>query len=199
MKVVVALLVGIVLFLYPILVYVGLTRFQPRYIAMMLIVLFLVRIVMIREYRRPGMRPLLVILFAVVVTGGIVMISNAYLPLLVNPAIINCCAFLVFGYSLLRPPTIVEQFAQADFPILPPNCVTYCRRVTSVWCIFFFVNAAVSLHSALFWPKHYWALYNGLISYILVGLIFVVEYICRRAMIPHFQAALAAMNAVDEE
>ena len=93
---------------------------------------------------------------------------------------------------------VPEQFAQADFPILPPNCVTYCRRVTSVWCIFFFVNAAVSLHSAFFWPKHYWALYNGLISYILVGLIFAIEYICRRAMVPHFQAALAAMNAVDE-
>jgi uncharacterized membrane protein len=55
----------------------------------------------------------------------------------------------------------------------------YCRRVTAAWCIFFVVNGMISLATALWGSNEVWMLYNGVISYILIGTVFTVEYIIR--------------------
>jgi uncharacterized membrane protein len=58
--------------------------------------------------------------------------------------------------------------------------VRYTRTVTKVWCGFFVVNAAVSLATALFASERAWALYNGGIVYVAMGVLFAVEWLVRR-------------------
>jgi len=58
--------------------------------------------------------------------------------------------------------------------------VAYTRRVTQVWCGFFVLNGSVALVTALWASDATWALYNGLISYCLMGCLFAGEWLVRR-------------------
>jgi uncharacterized membrane protein len=48
--------------------------------------------------------------------------------------------------------------------------------VTQVWCLFFLCNGGVALYTALYSSLAFWTLYNGLIAYVLMGLVFAIEY-----------------------
>jgi uncharacterized membrane protein len=65
-------------------------------------------------------------------------------------------------------------------PDLPPHAVVYVRRVTQVWCGFFLLNGSVALATALWASERVWALYNGLIAYLLIGTLFAVEWLVRQ-------------------
>ena len=75
---------------------------------------------------------------------------------------------------------MIERLARLQEPDLPAAGVAYTRRVTQVWCGFFIVNGSVSLLTALFASDAGWALYNGVISYALMGLLFVGEWLIRK-------------------
>jgi uncharacterized membrane protein len=51
--------------------------------------------------------------------------------------------------------------------------------VTQVWCWFFSVNGAIALATALWASPAIWTLYNGLIAYLVMGLLFAGEYVVR--------------------
>lgn len=94
------------------------------------------------------------------------------------PVFVNVMLLLVFATSLRRMP-VVEKLARLREKHLPPYAVSYCRRVTAAWCVFFAINGLIALDSALFRSDAWWGLYNGAISYALIGLMFVIEFIVR--------------------
>jgi hypothetical protein len=49
-----------------------------------------------------------------------------------------------------------------------------------VWCTFFTFNGLVAAALALWATLYWWTLYNGLIAYILMGMLFAAEYIPRK-------------------
>jgi uncharacterized membrane protein len=57
--------------------------------------------------------------------------------------------------------------------------VAYTRRVTQVWCGFFVVNGLLALGTALWASEALWSLYTGVIAYVLMGVLFGVEYLVR--------------------
>ena len=56
----------------------------------------------------------------------------------------------------------------------------YCRKVTIAWCLFFVCNGGFSLFSVFWLSDAAWALYNGGISYILIGTFFAIELALRK-------------------
>jgi len=48
-----------------------------------------------------------------------------------------------------------------------------------VWCGFFVLNGAIALGTALWASEAVWSLYTGVISYVLMGLLFAGEYLVR--------------------
>jgi uncharacterized membrane protein len=96
------------------------------------------------------------------------------------PLCINAGLLASFGFSLWRGMPVVERLARLQEPDLPEQAVRYTRRVTQAWCVFFAVNAALSLATAVWGSEALWALYNGVIAYILMGLFFAVEWLIRR-------------------
>lgn len=99
--------------------------------------------------------------------------------MLLYPVVISLVTLLVFAYSLIKSPTIIETFARIKEPNLDESGVAYCRKVTKVWCVFFIINGSVALYTALFATLEQWMLYNGLISYVLMGSLMAVEYVVR--------------------
>jgi uncharacterized membrane protein len=111
---------------------------------------------------------------------GAISASVSTAPLFL-PFVINVSLFAVFAFSLATPRNVIEQIARLQEPELPLEGVRYCRRVCQLWMLFFLVNGAISLDS-VFRSLEWWSLYNGCISYALVGVFFTTEYLCRRAV-----------------
>jgi uncharacterized membrane protein len=96
------------------------------------------------------------------------------------PVLINGVLFLQFALSLRATP-MVERFARMQDPNLGPAQVAYCRSVTKVWCVFFVLNGGFSAYLALFAEVSSWALYTGIVAYVLMGVLGASEYLVRKA------------------
>ena len=94
------------------------------------------------------------------------------------PAVMNLMMFLIFFTSLFQERTVIQKFALAMEPDADKRVMDYARNVTYVWSVFTFLNFLVSLGTVVMSEK-IWAIYNGFVSYFLVGLVFIIEYIVR--------------------
>ena len=84
-------------------------------------------------------------------------------------------ALLIFTLTLYKPPSMIERFARLVEPDLPESGVQWTRKVTMVWCVFFSLNATIAL-ATVFAPTQFWVIYNGCVSYVLMGLLFLGEF-----------------------
>jgi uncharacterized membrane protein len=85
-----------------------------------------------------------------------------------------------FGMSLFRPPSLVESLAALTEPAPTAAARSYMRTVSLVWCLFLTANGLVSALTAWLGDIEVWTLYNGLVSYLLMGALFAGEYAVRR-------------------
>ena len=111
--------------------------------------------------------------------AGVSIWGNALLPLKLYPVLVNAALLAAFAWSLASPPSMVERMARLTEPDLPPEAIAYTRTVTQVWCGFFVVNGSIALGTALWATQAVWSLYNGVIAYVLMGLLFAGEYLVR--------------------
>lgn len=160
---------------YPVLVYLGLGhKIEPRWLALLLVAVALMRAAFGRE------RVWLLAAGGALVLAAFSFIGNQAMPLKLYPFLVSVTLLCVFSISLLYPPTIIERLARLQEPELPASGVAYTRRVTQVWCGFFIFNGSVSLVTALVGSDAVWALYNGIVSYALMGILFVGEWVVRK-------------------
>jgi len=167
-------LLGLVSLAYPPLVYLGLGHFEPRWMALPLAGMAVVRAVATRE------KTWLAAAAGALVLAAASMLGNHALPLKLYPVLVNAVLLTVFATSLAYPPSVIERLARLREKNLPPSGVAYTRRVTQVWCGFFVLNGGIALGTALWASGATWALYNGLISYGLMGLLFAAEWVVRQ-------------------
>jgi len=99
------------------------------------------------------------------------------------PVMVNAVLLFVFASSLYRPQTIVEKIARLRDPKFSDLEIPYARKVTLAWVLFFTINGCVALITVLIEDKFYWSIYNGAISYVLMGLMFAGELYCRKRYI----------------
>ena len=94
------------------------------------------------------------------------------------PPFVNFCFFIVFFLSIFQEKTIIQKIALASEPDANSNVMRYTRNLTYIWSAFMFINFIISVFT-VFMNEKIWALYNGFISYMLVGTFFIIEYIVR--------------------
>ena len=95
--------------------------------------------------------------------------------LLLQPVAVNLYLLATFGWTLVAGPSMFERFGRAWDPSLPDFTHRYCRVVTLVWCAFFLLNAGATVVLSYAAPVGWWALYTGVLSYALVGLLIAGE------------------------
>lgn len=175
-----SILLGAVLLAYPVIVYFGLSYFEPRIVALLVVLLAIARFVL-APGRGDDALPLnfLLAVGVAVFVAALTLFSNSADHLLYYPVFMNVLMFTLFFLSLLRPPSMIERFARIAEPDLSPSGVRYTRQVTKVWCAFFVINGAIALYSCLAASLEFWTLYNGAIAYILMGALFAGEYAFR--------------------
>jgi uncharacterized membrane protein len=107
------------------------------------------------------------------------------------PVVLYLALCAVFAATLRRgDEPLVSRFARvARGGVLALDLARYTRTLTGLWSAFFALMAAVSLGLALSAPVATWSLFTNLISYVLVALFFVGEYLYRRTRFRHHQHA----------
>ncbi len=162
---------------YPFLVWMGLQQQAARPLALLLLLLLGLRWLLAPQNAK---RNVLWMLLAALIIIVPTLYFNRADFLLFYPVLMNASMLLIFFASLFAQQSAVEKIARLHEPDLPPAGVRYTRRVTQAWCVFFVANGAAALYTALYCTYAQWALYNGLLSYVLIAAFFLLELLWRR-------------------
>jgi uncharacterized membrane protein len=167
---------------YPFLVYAGrvhaeLSLLQPAWLILIALILIGLRLPAMRSAAgRSGMAVLSVAAAALL----LLLALNPELAIKAYPVLISLAAAGIFGSSLIWPPSLIERIARRREPDLPPEAIAYTRRLTQIWLGFLLANAAIATLLGLWGSLREWALWTGLISYLLMGALFLGEFVWRR-------------------
>jgi uncharacterized membrane protein len=168
----------LVLIAYPLLVYAGLTRFEPRFIVLLL------PLALVVSLRSGSQSPFKMAGAWMLVPIGALLLTTLFFNhewlLRLYPVVMSLSLAGAFAHSLRHPPSLIEQLARLKTPQLSAEGIHYCTQVTRVWIIYLMVNAGIALYTALFASREIWTLYNGFISYLCMGVLFGAEWLVRR-------------------
>jgi uncharacterized membrane protein len=176
-----------VLLAYPLAVYFGLSRWGLGGVAGLLGVLFALRLAAGGSAK---FKQLKIVAWISGAAGLLLVLLSILFKqagwLLYYPVVVNVLMLALFGSSLFLGQTMIERFARLREPNLPESGIRYTRTVTQIWCIFFIINGSIALITC-FGSLEAWTLYNGLISYVLMGSLFLGEFLVRRKMRERFE------------
>lgn len=139
------------------------------------LILLLVLIVNFALYRRVLVLAMGLALLVLVALSGSFECFKLY------PVFMNLAFASLFGFSLLGKP-LVQSIAERLKGALPPQGVAYARKATIAWFVFLSCLSAISF-ATLFAPLEVWTIFNGMLSYILIALMFAAEYLVRRKVL----------------
>lgn len=162
---------------YPILWYLGREHGFFDGLAGLMAVLWIVRAIIQKNRQQQWISLILAVFFIAILILRLPQAMYWY------PMGISALMLLLFGGSLLSRQSIIERLARLQEPNLPPAGVAYTRKVTQVWCGFFVLNMAII--GVLIYRQDWqaWTWYTGFIAYLLMGLLFVGEWIVRKRII----------------
>jgi len=165
---------------WPFAVWLALTYPQLRWLLPLLAVCFVLRLAALRGKTDALSRAAQ----GLAVVGAILTLASMGLRearlLMWYPVVVNVVMLALFGGSLLSRMPLVERLARWREGELSPAAVSYTRRVTQVWCGFFIINGTVAVWTCLHGNLHLWTLWNGMLSYLFMGLLFAVEWVVRQ-------------------
>jgi len=188
--------------LYPLIVYCGLEYWalSPRRLSLLLLAIAFFHFLNFTRSKSSIDRSRTAILVVLVFLCAFVafFLDNVIFVKL-YPVLVSLSLLAFFVFSLWRPPNFIFRMASLwdkslkDSP--SKNAVErYCRKVTLVWCGFFIFNATVATFTVFKASDRAWSLYNGLISYILIGVIFIAEFLVRKMVQSRLQSYVPVCN-----
>lgn len=180
---VIRLLTGAMLLAWPLFIWFGMLHDGLRWLLPLMILLLTLRFYQARQ-KEGALR----IVTQIVVAVAIALCLSSYLLksyqlLLFYPVLVNGVMLCVFGGSLWSAMPIVERLARIRDPNLSTEGVQYTRRVTQIWSLFFIINGSMALFTALQDDMSLWMIWNGMISYLLMGILMVGEWLVRQRVI----------------
>jgi len=171
------ILLGIATVSYPFAIYWGINRYEPFVFAILLFVILLLRFIFSQQYLE---RSQWLVLSTITIFCIIVFMSNNSQLLRYYPVLMSLSFALLFIYSLISTVPLVEKFARMFGETPTPLRRTYARNLTKAWATLLLTNASIAAYTACCLSLQYWALYNGMLSYILIGTFVTSEVLYRR-------------------
>ncbi len=181
MKILVSILTAVLLVLYPLAIWAGLTYLSARSVGLWVLALLVpMAAYRFRHAKREDLWAVLRVPLVVAAVVGLGAALDDERFVLATPVVINVGLLLTFLASLRGTP-MIERFARMQQPDgLSAPQVAHCRQVTWAWVVFFGLNATVAAALALAGDVGAWAAYNGGVAYGLMGAMFAAEYLLRK-------------------
>jgi uncharacterized membrane protein len=166
---------------YPFIVYLTLDLLPAGVFVVLGLAMVAGRIAVVQE--RPWAKAFTVSLGTAGILLVVISLIDRYAASRAYPVLMSLSAAAVFGYSLMYPPTLIEQIA-GERTTSKPGAVPYLRKLSAVWLVFLLINATVSAGTAILGDLATWTLYNGFISYLLSGALLFGEIMLRPHLAP---------------
>ncbi len=135
-------------------------------------------------YKKWAVRLSSLSLAAVLLAGA--YYANAYFIWLV-PSFAYLWLTALFGHTLWSPPSLCERLVRLQYPDLMPGISEYLREVTWAWTLFFAINVIVCALLPALAGQQAWAIYTGVLVYLLMGLLGVGEWFYRHRRFPDME------------
>ena len=171
-----SVLVAILIIAYPIMVHQNIDTLSPSFFAALVLSAFILRFIFIKESRQ---YPQWLILLFVIAFCTCVIIYDSEQLLKFYPVMMNTGIGLLFISSLRGDKSLIEQFVHASGRTPPNGAIGYLKKLTLVWGLLLLTNGAISTYTACCTSLSSWALYNGFISYIIIGIFIIAELFYR--------------------
>lgn len=169
---------ALVTVLYPIALWLFWGKVHPLVFAIPLMGIAVSRIYSTSLVSHQLRMPVIVMAFLLIPTAFLVA---PQVSALLYPLVINLALLIFFGLSLRPHKTpVIEKLARAQNPDLPDHAVSYTRRVTWVWVVFFLGNTLINLLWIVSGNVDAWILHNTVIAYVIMGVLFVGEWLIRQ-------------------
>ena len=174
---------AILVVLYPIAIWIGLTTLGTRSVSVIVLGLLIPMLaIRLRRADRATFWSIVRVPIAILVLVVLGAVTGDARFVLAMPVVINVVLLATFAETLREGQTpIIERFARLVDKELSEAKRAHCRRWTIGWCLFFALNATTALALGLFATPFAWAAYNGGIAYALIGAMFASEYVSRKA------------------
>lgn len=125
----------------------------------------------------------------VALRGGLGDVNRLYV---LQHAGIHVALGVSFAATLRHRLSMIGLFAERVHGTLPPAMVRYTRRLTLLWCGYFFGMALLSCWGYAAWPWQWWSLLANGITPVICGVLFVGEHLLRYRLHPEFERASLA-------
>lgn len=122
-------------------------------------------------------------LFAALLLAGAYFASTYFIWLV--PSFAYLWLTILFGHTLWMPPSLCERLVRLQFSEFIPGIAEYLREVTWVWTLFFAINVVVCALLPTLAGQRAWAIYTGVLVYVLMGLLGVGEWTYRHRRFPN--------------
>lgn len=169
----------LIMLAWPGLIWFGLTYGGLPWLLPPMVLLLALRAYYLRHQAGPMQRVLLGIALAGITLCIASALFKAYQLLLFYPVMVNLVMLTLFAGSLWSTMPLVERLARLRHVDLPTAGVRYTRKVTHVWCLFFILNGSMALFTALLGNLALWTLWNGMLAYLLMGILMAGEWLVR--------------------
>jgi len=185
-------LFGFIAVLYPLLVFGALVVFKLpiRYFSIGIVIFAIVYSVINKQHYK-GKKTIGLFITPLILccigTVNIILGSNekyAEFILILYPVLADLAFLIIWITSFFFPPPFAFYFIQIIDKniknIVPKNKFDiYCFRATLVWCLYFIIDGIIAGITIIIYYRspNVWYIYNALITYIIMGLIFAGEYI----------------------
>lgn len=115
----------------------------------------------------------------------------------VLPVLMQLMLMYFFGRTLFKGkgPSFIESFVILEFPQSPPSMSVYFRQLTIMWTGFFAFNAVMCVILAIGSDDKWWALYNGVFIYLMIGVLTLGEYIYRHFRFPDLSMGIPSIQS----
>ncbi|MFC4701783.1 hypothetical protein ACFO4O_16650 [Glaciecola siphonariae] len=171
-----SLLIAALLLSYPFVVYRFVETIEPMVFAAVLFIAGLLRFLVLGKTRQGSDY---LILIAVGFFCACVVIINSEQILKFYPVLMNVAIGTLFITSLKNEHCLIEKFAHLSKKKPPPEAKGYLRSLSLAWGLLLITNGIVSAYTAWYTSLAFWALYNGVLSYVLIALFAACEYLYR--------------------
>jgi uncharacterized membrane protein len=175
------------LLIFPFIIYLALQYGSLDQVSLALVSIYTIRL-FIRKKDHMGKKsirqvPLLIFMLLALLS----LLTKEVKYILLQPFFLSIILYCILFLSLIYPPTVIERIYMSRKKKLSKSLKAYCRTMNKVWCLFLCINAAGAFYTAFYCSISIWALFNGLITYLLAGALLSIEYLVYRVRINKHQ------------
>jgi len=164
---------------YPLAAYIALWLEQPLIVIGYLMSIFL--ILTIEKFKNKHWEAGIMMILVVTVIGYLMQPAFREYLLFLPPILMLLSLFILFTQSLLAGQTpLITRYANLLGDNLDERRLRYNRNLTGIWSAFFLLMTITSILLAIFASLETWSFFTYVVSYILLGCFFVIEFMFRK-------------------